>query len=201
MSTSHVIDMTLEAEQAVYRIGTGVICEVRDSCCYVLVDAHAHEAERAASCLVEPQVGDVVLFARSEESYWIVAVLVAAGQRSLQLHGTSLNAEAKHLRLTAHTLTTTSHHWDATHVETQISAQRIKANVAVVEWLSERITSFVGLLVGRFRTSLREVSDIDSTKCGNYDLSVDHTMAIASDTGIITGNKVVKLDGAQIQVG
>lgn len=201
MGTSHFIDMIAEDEQAVYRIGTGVICEVKDSCCYVLVDARAHEAVRAASCLVEPRVGDVVLFARSEENYWIVAVLVAAGQRSLQLQGPSLHAEAKHMHLTAHTLATTSHLWDATHVDTRMSAQRIKANVAVVEWLSERITSFVGLLVGRFRTSLREVSDIDSTKCGNYDLSVDHTMAIASDTGIITGNKLVKLDGAQIQVG
>jgi hypothetical protein len=194
-------EVITENEQHVYRTGTGVICEVKSTCCYVLVDAHPREAQRAASCLVEPQTGDVVLFARSEAGYWIVAVLVAAGQRNLHLQGPSLHAQASHINLTADTLTTTSHHWEATHVQTHLSAQRIQANVATVEWLSERITSFVGMLVGRFRTSLREVSDIDSTKCGNFDLTVDQTMAIASETGIITGTKLIKLDGAQIHVG
>jgi hypothetical protein len=194
-------EVIAENEQLVYRTGTGVICEVKSTCCYVLVDAQPREAQRAASCLVEPQTGDVVLFARSEEGYWIVAVLVAAGQRNLHLQGPLLHAQARHINLTADTLTTTSQNWKATHVQTHLSAQYIQANVAAVEWLSERITSFVGMLVGRFRTSLREVSDIDSTKCGNFDLTVDQTMAIASESGIITGTKLIKLDGAQIHVG
>jgi hypothetical protein len=197
------VDLSKEQklEQTLYRMGTGVISEVKNTSCYVLVNAQTHQAYRAASCLVEPEVGDVVLFANDAAEYWIIAILVPAGQRSLNLQGPLVRAEAESIHLTAHDLMTTSQHWVATHVEAQMSAQRIKVNVAVVEWLSERITSFVGMFVGRFRTSLREVSDIDSTKCSNYDLSVDQAMVISSETGIITGTKLVKLDGEQIHVG
>jgi hypothetical protein len=187
-------------EKNAYRLGTGVVSEVSAEL-YTVVDVHPRSARRAASCLVLPQVGDTVLLARSNDAYWIVAVLVASGERDLKLQAPRLSADAIQMNLTAQEMRTTSPEWQAIHGNVHLMAQRLSGQVGMLDWLSDRVTACLDMFVGRFRTSLREVRDIESTKCGNYDLHVDQTMVMSSKNGVIAAQGLMKVDASQIHIG
>ena len=200
MNDSREAVLLANHEHAACRLSAGVVSQVYEGR-YVVVQAQPCEARRAASCLVEPEVGDTVLFARGDDGHWIVAVLVAAGQRDLQLRAPTLHAQADQLHLSAQTLRTRSQDWRAVHTQVHLAANHVSGQVAVLDWLSDRVSAFVNLLVSRSRNSLREVSEIDSLRCGNYDLRVDETLAMSTKTGVMSAQALMKIDGTQVHIG
>jgi hypothetical protein len=189
-----------DPDHSTFRLSTAVVSEVHASC-FVVVDAQPRHAQRAASCLIEPQVGDTVLMAREQACAWIVAVLVTAGLRELKLHGTTLSAHAQRIDINAQDLHTTSAQLQASHGAVRLAVSELFGQVAAVQWLSESISACVNRLFSRSRTVFREVSEIDSTRCTNHDLKVDETLAISAKTGVITGQSLMKIDAAQIHIG
>jgi len=56
-------------------------------------------------------------------------------------------------------------------------------------------------LFSKSRRSIKEVSEIESVQCANFDLQVDKVMSLSTQTGVITGHGVMKIDAAQIHLG
>ena len=96
---------------------------------------------------------------------------------------------------------TSSQKLEATHGLIQLLSGRVNATVSAMEWVGQRITSLVDVVFNRNRQILREVSEIESIRSEHYDLQVNQVMSISTDTGLITGQGLVKLDAAQIQIG
>lgn len=195
-------EIVLSAEQAhtTFRLSAGVVSDICEGH-FVIVEAKPCKALRAASCLVQPQVGDTVLFARGDDAQWIVAVLVAAGQRNLQLQAPVLSAQAEQISLSSTTLLTSSQRWQAVHTDLHLAANHLTGQVSVLDWLSDRVSSFVNFLFSRSRNSVREVSEIDAARCGNLDLKVDETLAMSAKTGVMSAQALMKIDASQIHIG
>jgi hypothetical protein len=200
MNLSSEIVLPVDQAHTIFRLSAGVVSDICEGH-FVVVEAKPCNALRAASCLAEPQVGDTVLFARGDDAYWIVAVLVAAGYRDLHLQAPTLCAKADHLSLSASTLHTSSQRWQAVHTDIHLAANHLTGQISVVDWLSERVSTFVNFLFNRSRNSVREVSEIDTTRCGNFDLKVNETLAMSAKTGVISGQALMKIDATQIHIG
>jgi hypothetical protein len=192
--------LTSSQDNSTFRLAVGVVSETVGEN-YIVIAVKPYQAFRAASCLVLPQLGDTVLFAVGEDYHWIVAVLVRAGERELHLNSTSIYANAANINLSATSIKTNSECWNANHGRIELNAGHFTGQVAVLNWLSDKVSTFVSFLLSRSRNSLREVSEIDSTRCGNFDLKVDETMAMSSKTGVISSQALMKIDSTQIHIG
>lgn len=187
-------------ESAAHRLTLAIVSKA-DAEHYTVVDTLSHPAQRAASCLTLPTVGDSVLVARSEDSCWIVAVLVAAGERQMAFQGPVVRIATGEFSIDTETMRSSSRQWQATHGCIDLTAGETRAHVGLVEWIGQKLTSWFDLCYSRHRRLLREVSEIESVKCGSYDLRVSEAMLLSAENSIITSQALTKVDGAQIQVG
>ena len=200
--------------------GSAVVLELREHS-YMLRagrDVQPLSARRAASCLLEPVVGDRVWFVVEEgvagqQCAWVTAILEReAGEAParLSVEGTSeLRVDAPKLTLRA-----------ATRLDLQADELRVRGRLAqvlldecssvvrtvftharkvtivstLIETLAERISA-------HSQTSQRTVEHIDQVKAGTIDYTAVHSARVAAEHALISGAEIVKVDGGQIHLG
>ncbi len=180
-------------------------------------------AKRAASCLLEPAVGDRVWYAVESEMTcgWVIAVL----EREASETPTSLVIEGNaEFRTRAGKLTFTGEQGIElrTDARLDVRADEVKVHARlgrvlldegsmilrslfthaskstlvgkVIETLAERITT-------HSQTSLRTVDELDQTRAGSIDYRAQTTAQIGAEHAFLTGGELVKVDGGQIHLG
>ncbi len=189
-----------ESAKPAFKITTAVVTEVQEDS-YVVFDSQSHVAHRAASCMTIPQLGDTAMIATNEEQTWIMAVLVTAGVRDIVLQAPQMQVSAPNALMNFEHLQTASHQWSATHGLINLTSTKVHATVSTIEWIGSFMSMMADLLFSKSRRSIKEVSEIESVQCANYDLQVDNVMSLSTKTGVITGHGVMKIDAAQIHLG
>ena len=187
-------------DHAHFRITTAVVSSVEVNH-FEVSNIQTLRADVAVSCLAVPQVGDMVLVAEALDQCWILSVLVHSGLRDLKMSAPHLVMDGINASMHFNQIKTSSQKLEATHGLIQLLSGRVNATVSAMEWVGQRITSLVDVVFNRNRQILREVSEIESIRSEHYDLQVNQVMSISTDTGLITGQGLVKLDAAQIQIG
>jgi hypothetical protein len=218
--TVHDLQRARVASHAPASQGSAVVQERREGA-YVLAEVpelQAWTAARAASCLLEPRVGDRVWFVAEagpsgQQRCWVTAVLERASAEAparLSVDGApELHLEAEVLRLRAE---------DKLEVQTdEVRVQGRLASVVLdecssivrslfthasrwtlvgkaIETLADRITS-------HSKTAQRTVESVDAVKAGTIDYRAEHSAQIGGEQAIVTGAEIVKVDGGQIHVG
>ena len=155
----------------------------------------------AASCLALPAAGDTVLVARLDGASWIVAVLAASGTRPIHAAGPTIRLEADRCELRSARLRTESEHWEAVHADVDLSAGRLRAVVAAAEGLFGTLTSWARDCFAWRERSLRQVSGVDSMRCGTLDVQASELLALGGGTGVLQARGLLKIDAAQVHVG
>lgn len=222
MATEHLIDpSTLDAEALTVRgeLFCGVVTAVLDGDVAVTHEGRATLARRAASCLLSPLAGDVVLVARTSAGTYVLAVLDRdSSERAIEVDGDlalrsrrgavtveaerelrlrtrgSLGAAAKTLTLAAEQAS-----WVAASVRVlsehlTLESSRIKQ----VASFAEVVVDSVKETLGRSSRTIRESEHVDA---GSMTLSVRNLLRSHADTAIATARKLIKLDGDQIHLG
>jgi hypothetical protein len=197
--TSATSPLSAPAKPA-FKITTAVVTEILEDS-FVVFDSQTHVAHRAASCMTIPQLGDTTMIATNDEQTWIMAVLVTAGVRDIVLQSPQLRLSSQNALMNFEQLHTASHQWSATHGVINLTSSKVQATVSVVEWIGSYLTMMADLLFSKSRRSIKEVSEIESVQCANFDLQVDKVMSLSTQTGVITGHGVMKIDAAQIHLG
>jgi hypothetical protein len=178
--------------------------------------------KRAASCLLEPAVGDRVwCVVESPDNAWVIAVLEReAGDAPMRL---SLEGDAE-LRTREGTLVLAGDRGVEVRTEARVDVHadevRVSARIGralldegsmilrslvthaskstligkVVETLAERITT-------ASQTSLRTVEALDQTRAGAIDLRAQTTAQITAQQTLINGGELAKVDAGQIHLG
>ena len=178
-------------------------------------------AQRALSCLIEPQAGDLVLLALdpAHGQAHILAVLdrpgsqdadltlpgggaihtrdgeVRIGARSLQLDGReNLALTTGRLELAAVSASTTVKHWQGWF-------DTLEARAVSIECAAKTLSSKVGRLLSRSLESFRSVEGLDETRAGRSRTVVrdDHRLKAGHITAQAEG--FVKIDGQKIDLG
>lgn len=187
-------------EQATFQFATGIVSAAEHDH-FMVVSSVPLRAQRAASCNCIPHVGDTVLFARSDSDAWIIAVLVSQGTRPMDLTGTQVRISAEEIQMQSTLLNTTSADWKANHGEITLSASGFRACVGAMDWVGNKLTSLIDLCLSRQRRLMREVSEIETVKCGTYSLQADNAMALTAQTSLVTAKGLMKFNAEQIHIG
>ena len=178
-------------------------------------------ARRAASCLLEPEPGDVVLLSgQSVDEAYIIAVLERAGggPACLTFNGdTVLSVSNGALSLAAEGGMTLSTPGDMTVSSDGLTlrgrqatvllqrlvavGQEVSASVGRMKLVGNLLESVVERVRQSARHSLRTVEDLDQVRSGTVDYRADQLMSLRGANVVATARELVKLDGQQIHVG
>ena len=187
----------------------------------VLCDAHHWHVERAASCLLTPQVGDTVLISGPVPSQtYLIAVIkqahpaasrlevqgdlvIAAAQGGISLEaGNNLNMQGGNSA-------------SLSAPELEISSEQARCTVADMEYLGTRARMTVGSLqlMGRVcevvadrishlaQSIFRLARGTEQVRAGNIDYQADMAVRMHGRQTVLTAKELVKVDGDQIHMG
>jgi hypothetical protein len=198
----------------------GTVDAVEGSLVVVRVSGRQVRVRRAVSCLVEPGAGDRVLVALSDESF-VLAVL-ARGERAsgvtLAVDGdVTLRSRGGNLALCANeavTLTSGSK-LELTAPELEVRAMKtsffsaslsyvgraLDGEIDRVRLVARTVDRTIDRVTERIQQSFRTVEQIERLKAKELDIDVEGNVNVHSDNTIMSAEKLVKVDGAQIHLG
>lgn len=200
--------------------GSAIVHEIREQTLVLheLPDLQTWTARRAASCLLEPRVGDRVWFvaeagpAGQQRSYVTAVLERSAGEvpATLSVDGApELHIQADVLRLRAEE-----------KLEVQTDEVRVQGRLASVvldecstilrslftyasklTTVGKAIDMLADRIVSHSKTSQRTVEEVDQVKAGTIDYRATGSAQIGGEQALVTGAELVKVDGGQIHVG
>jgi len=156
------------------------------------------DAQRALSCLVEPEVGDRVLVARSGETgeAFVLAVLAREGDAPVTLlspRDTALRTVGK-LTVIAEDATIAAPTFSLHTAVAKIQATQAVAVLGSVDAVLDR-------LVQCAKRVFRVVEEVDHLRAGRVDYEAEGTLSLHAHDTTVTSEGLVKVDGEQIQLG
>ncbi len=178
-------------------------------------------ATRAASCLLQPIVGDRVICAQSATGQaWVLAVLErASGQPSqltvegdLEVHladGRFSVASRDGVEMTTpKDVKVTSGEVHVNAMDGSVVLQRLtylgrylQSEVKKVKSVAETFDAVLGRFSQRVQRSYRTVEQYDCVKAKQIDYVADTTVSLHGKTTMVTAAELVKVDGSQVHVG
>ena len=177
--------------------------------------------KRAASCLIEPQLGDSVLIfdAGLENVSFITAVLVSSKEATSKIclpGGASLETNDQQLTINAENISINGNasvslnaalidvnaiagtikvsHWQSW--SESIESHAVRANFAV-----KTLITHVNQAISRVRNSLRKVDELDETQAGRVRVSVEGHHQINAEHVTAQARGFVRIDGRKIDLG
>ncbi len=178
-------------------------------------------ATRAASCLLQPIVGDRVICALSATGQaWVLAVLERATDQpsrlsvdgDLEVHlpsGRFSVASAEGVEMTTpKDVQVTSGEVRVNAVDGSVVLQRLtylgrylQSEVKKVKSVAETFDAVLGRFSQRVQRSYRTVEQYDCLKAKQIDYVADTTISLHGKTTMVTAAELVKIDGSQVHVG
>ena len=169
----------------------------------VKFDGVQYAAEKAASCLLAPHVGDTVLISgpNSASLYIIAIIKQAAPEQSelavkgrLSIRSEAISLQSKELQVKADTAQCVidSADYVGKELRSTISISRIVGKV--YEVIADRLSQMS-------RHSVKITEQVDQTRAGTIDYQADDSARIHSKYTMVTGKELVKVDSDQIHMG
>jgi len=175
---------------------------------------------RAASCLLRPGVGDLVLVSgpNSTRAYLIAVIeqadgavshIDAAGELKLGGQaGVSIESAGDVRIQSGAALEMKSRQWGLhagqgrCHVdEMRYTSQAVDATVGRFRLVGKVFEVVADRIVQMARNALRMVDEIDQVRVGHLDCKATETVRIHGNHTVVTGKDLVKVDAAQIHMG
>jgi Protein of unknown function (DUF3540) len=159
---------------------------------------------RAASCLLQPSVGDTVLVAgpRRDQAY-LIAVITQAdpAQARLAVDGVLTLQAGTRLELAA--------------PELDLQARKARLEIGEMDYRGGevRITTLVARFVGRTcetvldrlsvltRSSFRLTEEVEQVRAGQIDYQAEETLRLHAKNTLVSSKGLVKVDAEQIHMG
>ncbi len=182
-------------------------------------EAGVYRAQRAVSCLVAPEVDDVVLLATSERgTCYVLAVLEREAMATrLSVEGDLELSSTGQVRIAApegvdlvsqKRVGVVSAEVKVNAVEAKVATQKATVVGRFLQTEFERVKSFANAIDGVFgrfsqraKSSIRRVEGLEQLKAEHIDHSAQKTMTLHGENAVVTARQLVKVDGEQIHVG
>ncbi|KEY58746.1 DUF3540 domain-containing protein [Serratia sp. DD3] len=172
------------------------------------------QCRRAASCLLMPESGDTVLFARSDdEKLWLLAVLERScpehqaqisvkGGLSISTSGgaLTLNSEQQ-LVMNSHSLQIKSAQGECAIGTLEFQGDEVNANIRIGRWIGDRCESVWHTVTHLSQLLFRQVKQTEHVRAGQLDYQAQDYLRMHARSTLITSEKITKIDSDQIHVG
>lgn len=154
-------------------------------------------ASLAASCLVQPELGDTVVCAESSSGeVFILSVL-----KRLNPEAPLLIAAQNPISVNAPSLSLTANKID-------VVTQEMTSNIGVMRRMITHAEDIVGNLVASFdrmfvraNSSIRRVEELDELSAGHVKIDSPALVEISGEVTTISGEELIKMQGQQIHMG
>lgn len=160
-------------------------------------------ARRAASCLLQPAVGDTVaLCLVAPDEAWVTAVLerdgaaadVLASERPLTLESPALTLQAAQVRVQSQSL-------EAATDSARLVASEVNLYGSVVKLVGQTLSSVFERVTHFARHHLRHTESIDRVQARHVEIEAQQMVRVSSEHTLLNGDKLVKARGGQIHFG
>ncbi|HJL16981.1 MAG TPA: DUF3540 domain-containing protein [Sandaracinaceae bacterium LLY-WYZ-13_1] len=176
-------------------------------------------ARRAASCLLAPRAGDVVLCAKVDGAAYVLAVLErdaegteleVDGELAFRSHAGSIRMDAaedvelrsgRALRLRSQAMAFVAEQGSWVGRELRLVGERLTLDAQRIRQVSTFAERVADSLEERFGRTYRDVEDAEHVRAGSITYSIRHLLRHHASTAVMTAKKLIKLDGDQIHLG
>lgn len=180
-----------------------------------------HEAQRAVSCLVQPEHGDRVLVTIDETgSCFVLAILErtsGAAQRVMLAGDAEICAPQGRIGFAARDgiVLASPQSIEITATDLQVNAAEgrfvvnratytgswLRSCVANIKLAATSLDSVLDRWTQQVRQSLRRVDELEQVRAGQIDYQAQDTFSLHGSNTMMTADNLVKVDGKQIHVG
>jgi hypothetical protein len=187
----------------------------------VHTEAAVYRASRAASCLLEPSVGDkVLLVTDTEGADYVLAVLERAQAQGATLNlpaNTEIRAAGGRLNVTARDginlqspgeiglqggkLKVEALRGDVTIQDLSLVGDAWRSCVDRVKTVGKTFDSILERCHQRVSRSYRHVDELDQVKARQIDYQAETSLQLHAKYTLMTADELVKVDGEQIHLG
>jgi len=211
--------ITPDTVTSIQLLGT-VSRELDNGMFLVECEGQTWRCRRAASCLLKPEAGDTVLLAGDSTRVFLLAVieqadaaiariempgdvLLSAAQGNVTVHSTRQVCLQGENGLTMQTdqLALRARQGDCVVDEMQYTGRELKGTVGVVRLIGRLCETVVDRVMQISRNAFRMVEQTDQARVGHLDYEAGEVARIHAKTTMVTGEKLAKIDAAQIHVG
>jgi hypothetical protein len=173
---------------------------------------HRISCRRAASCLLQPEIGDqVLIFNTGNGSRYLLAVLERAslGTAHLNCTGDVLLSSSGSLRLAAsQDIALDSCGFALRADDAQVTLERLRFSgvlwqgaVSSLRLVGHACETIMDRITQLTKVSLRRVEQIDQLRAGQIDYEGSSRVRIRSKYTAITATHVLKVKGRQVHIG
>lgn len=179
------------------------------------------QIHRAASCPLEPAVGDrvwvvgeaagklyaIAVLERAEPSAPAVlafpgdVALTAGGRLTLTAEDGLDLATPAEASVSAGELHVTARTGRAAIEELSLFARTVRASLDKLTHVGRALELFVDRVTQRSEHSVRAIAGVDRTSAQTIDYRAEHAAHVRAEHAIVDGKELVKLDGGQIHLG
>ncbi|WP_411885896.1 DUF3540 domain-containing protein [Polaromonas sp. YR568] len=187
----------------------------------VHTEAAVYRASRAASCLLEPSVGDkVLLVTDTEGADYVLAVLERAQAQGATLNlpaNTEIRAASGRLNVTARDgislqspgeiglqggkLKVEALQGEVTIQDLSLVGDAWRSCVDRVKTVGKTFDSILERFHQRVSRSYRHVDELDQVKARQIDYQAETSLQLHAKYTLMTADELVKVDGGQIHLG
>jgi hypothetical protein len=159
-------------------------------------------ALRAASCLIDPGLGDRVLVSVAQGEAYILAVLDGpeSGTR-IDIAGPLTIASGTGLSLEAPRIVTKAEEGEYRFVRLSVTSLRLDATLEQAKLTIERLHTLATDILAEIGNSVRRIAGLDHVSAGQIDQQAKDTASLHGRFTSVTADKDVRIDGDQIHMG
>lgn len=193
----------------------GIIESRDDSFFAVSTEMGMLEASRAVSCIVAPEIGDIVLICVDQTgTCYVLSILErdgrSQGNTDLAFDGNlNIRVSGGSLSLASDeglSLASPSFHLDAEEATVRIDktsffGRLVENNIAKLKLLAESVDSIIKRTVERVRSSYRYVEEHEEVQSASTRMIVDGTLTMHTKNTMHIAEGHVKIDAEQIHLG
>lgn len=199
----------------------GAVVRVEGGAFLVRTESGDVRAHRAASCLLSPEPGDVVLLAMSAGgAAYVLAILEREeGAVSRIVLDGDVEVKAPHGRLgiaaqegiglvSGKEVSVTSGSVEVRAVSGSVVLERLSvlgtvvlAELGKVKLLAGTFDSVLERVSQKVKRSYRTVEEVDQVRAERIDYAAQRNMSLRGENALITAEELVKVDGGQIHLG
>ena len=170
-------------------------------------DEQVYEAVCAASCTLQPAVGDQVLvhLDGSDQPAYILAVLTRANpddtHEFVLSDAVRLKANGAHLQINAPSFGVCAKQGDLRVDRLNGMYKEVTEQADTVSLVANQVQHTIGQFIGRMRDSFRLIEGLDRTQASNIDQTAQYQLSLNADITKINAEHVVKVQAKKIDLG
>jgi len=198
----------------------GTVAALRP-CLIVRTDRSIVQATRATSCLIEPQVGDLVLLAQAPEAQTFVVSVLQRHEHAALVIGSEgdivIESKSGAVKLRGHEQIELTSAGTLGAVAPDVSLQTLRANLTAIETrfigralfatvenlriVASSIESLAESVVERFASIIRQISGSEQVLARNFQYRAEEACSIHAKNTLLTAEDLVRIDSEQIHIG